>query len=388
MKAGCGSKVISQISSSIITFMGKIFVDDTDLLNMLTELLNIDKLMEITQGNLNAWARLLMGTGGSLKPPKCYWYLITYINNNGVWNYDYYDSNHYELTKPLKDGNRHTIKQLPTSESRKMLGVWSNPRGTDEKHIQEVVLGKTKSFVNRIKSGHLPTYLVWKAYRSCLIPALKYRLSTLATQTVVTQDVLRKWGFELLSYLGVNKHVRTEWRTIPRELGGIGLWNFTVEQCKSWLEALLQHYGRGTTIAKKMIASLEALQLEIGCTHNPLLEDYASRGGLATMCWMKAIWERVNLYNISLILSYIPIPMPRERDHEIVAIITQHEKSPAAQLSLNRVRLHLQAIFLSCIASYSGTHISNENLLPQVEETNMSTYRFPRQCPTSKDWVQ
>ena len=210
MKAGRGSRVISPISSSIITFMGEIFVDETDLLNILTELINIDELMEITQGNLDAWARLLMGTGGSLKPPKCYWYLISYINRDGVWNYD--DSKQYELTIPLPDGNRHSIEQLPTSESRKMLGVWSNPRGTDDKHIHVVVLEKTKSFVNRIKNGHLPTHLVWKAYHSCLIPALKYGLSALATQMVVTQEILRKWEFDLLSYLGVNKHVRTEWR--------------------------------------------------------------------------------------------------------------------------------------------------------------------------------
>jgi hypothetical protein len=140
--------------------------------------------------------------------------------------------------------------------------------------------------------------------------------------------------------------------------------------------------------SKEMIALLEALQLEIGCARNPLSEDYALRGGLATMCWMKAIWERVNFYNINLILSYTSIPTPREQDCEIVLIITQHEKSMTIQQSLNRVRLKLQAIFLSCIASYSGTHISKENLYPQVEETNMSTFKFPRQHPTSKDWAQ
>ena len=386
MKAGRGSKIISPISSSTISFMGEIFVDDTDLLNMLTEVLDIKKLMELTQDNLDAWAKLLMGTGGSLKPPKCYWYLISYINKNGEWDYD--DNLQYDLSIPLQDGSRRIIEQLNTSESRKMLGVWSNPRGTDDKHINEVVIGKTKTFVNSIKNAHLPTYLVWKAYRSCLIPGLKYGLSTLATQTTVTQDLLRKWEFELLSYLGVNKHVRTEWRSIPRELGGIGLWNFTREQCKSWLEAFLQHYGRNTTIAKKMIASLEALQLEIGCSRNPLSEDYTLRGGLATMCWMKAIWERVNFYNIDLILSYNNIPAPRERDCEIVSLITQYEKSAPIQRALNRVRLKLQAIFLSCIVSYSGTQISNENLFPQMEESNMvSTYRFPRQQPTTKDWV-
>ena len=136
-----------------------------------------------------------------MKPPKCYWYLISYINKNGEWDYD--DSLQYDLSIPLQDGSRRIIEQLNTSESRKMLGVWSNPRGIDDKHINEVVIGKTKTFVNSIKNGHLPTYLVWKAYRSCLIPALKYGLSTLATQMECTQNLLRKWEFELLSYLGL-----------------------------------------------------------------------------------------------------------------------------------------------------------------------------------------
>ena len=225
-----------------------------------------------------------------------------------MWDYD--DSLKFNLTIESHNGHRQIIEQLPTSESRKMLGVWSNPRGNDDKHILEVVVGKTKSFLIRVKNGHLPTYLVWKAYRTCLIPGLKYGLSTLATPLSVTTDILRKYEFEILSYLGVNKHVRIEWRTIPRELGGVGLWNFTVKQCISWLEALLQHYSMGNTLAKKMIASLEALQLEIGCTKNPLAEDYQMKGGLATTCWMKAVWERIHFYKIGVVLSYNTTPMP------------------------------------------------------------------------------
>ena len=385
-KAGHGSKITSPISALPINFMGEIFVDDTDLLNILMEIQTIEELMEITQANFDEWSRLLRGTGGALNRDKCYWYLIAYTNKEGVW--DYNDSLKFNLTLESHSGDRQVIEQLPTSEPRKMLGVWSNPRGNDDKHILEVVVGKTKSFLIQVKNGHLPTYLVWKAYRSCLIPALKYGLSTLATPLAVTIDTLRKYEFELLSYLGVNKHVRTEWRSIPRELGGVGLWNFTVEQCISWLEALLQHYGTNSTIAKKMLASLESLQLEIGCAGNPLAENYQMRGGLATSCWMKAVWERIHYYDIGLILSYDKLPMPRERDCEIVNMIVQHEKSLEIQLSLNRVRMKLQVMFLSCITTFRGNQISNEHLYPQDEDNLMSTYRFPKQVPTSRDWVR
>jgi hypothetical protein len=114
----------------------------------------------------------------------------------------------------------------------------------------------------------------------------------------------------------------------------------------------------GNTLAKKMIASLEALQLEIGCTKNPLAEDYQMKGGLATTCWMKAVWERIHFYKIGVVLSYNTTPMPRERDYKIVNMIISHEKSLDTQLSLNRVRMKLKAMFLSCIATPNKQRIS------------------------------
>ena len=109
---------------------------------------------------------------------------------------------------------------------------------------------------------------------------------------------------------------------------------------------------------------------------------------LPTACWMKAIWERLHFYKIELVLSYNKIPLPRERDCEIVKIILLHEKSAEIQLSLNRVRMKLQAIFLSCITTFGGNQISNENLYPQEDESPTSTYQFPKQAPTPTDWIR
>jgi hypothetical protein len=44
------------------------------------------------------------------------------------------------------------------------------------------------------------------------------------------------------------------------------------------LNIFTQHYEAGMTLAKKFTASLEALQLEIGCIRNPLLENYNNLG--------------------------------------------------------------------------------------------------------------
>jgi hypothetical protein len=62
--------VTSPISGETIEFMGEIYVDDTDLLTFLFNLPDLETLMELTQGNLNKWARLLNATGGALNPDK------------------------------------------------------------------------------------------------------------------------------------------------------------------------------------------------------------------------------------------------------------------------------------------------------------------------------
>jgi hypothetical protein len=103
---------------------------------------------------------------------------------------------------------------------------------------------------------------------------------------------------------------------MPREFGGIGLYNLSIEQFISWMEVLLQHYGTGFTTSKKLQASLESRQLEIGCSGNPLNKDYEKSGPLATEGWVKAVWERALYYSFIITLN------TQQRDHHARATAT------------------------------------------------------------------
>ncbi len=46
----------------------------------------------------------------------------------------------------------------------------------------------------------------------------------------IRKILLHALEFEMLSSMGVNKHVKVEWCTIAREFGGIGLYSLSVEQ--------------------------------------------------------------------------------------------------------------------------------------------------------------
>ena len=55
-------------------------------------------------------------------------------------------------------------------------------------------------------------------------------MGTLATSRDTIEDLLHKQEFEMLSYLGVNQHVKKEWKRLPREFRGIGLYDLGAEQ--------------------------------------------------------------------------------------------------------------------------------------------------------------
>ena len=81
---------------------------------------------------------------------------------------------------------------------------------------------------------------------------------------------------------------------------------------------LVQHYGAGSTLALEYSASLEALQLEIGCTGNPLEENYERYHCLATESWVKSFWERLHYYRFSVYLVYTRLELPRRNDATLV----------------------------------------------------------------------
>jgi hypothetical protein len=66
---------------------------------------------------------------------------------------------------------------------------------------------------------------MWKAYHHQLWPGIRYGLATLANNKAALDSLLHKLEFEMLPFLDINKHVKTEWRQLGRLFGGIGLIN-------------------------------------------------------------------------------------------------------------------------------------------------------------------
>jgi len=291
------------------------------------------------------------------------------------------------MSIPLPDGSRAPIAHGEVTTAEKSLGVWSAIDGTDSKHIEENVTSKTVRWITRMRHAHLPARLGWIAYKFKLWPGIRYGIATLATPLEEARRVLQPENFRCLPFLGINRNVKREWRTLHRAFGGIGLFSFPVEQTIGMINMLIQHYGAGTTLAKKISASIEALQLEVGCAGCPFTENYDELHLLATPCWTKSVWERLHYYKFGIHLAYPMIPFPRKRDSLMVRLFWEAGYRDQQLQILNRCRLALKLLFLSDIATACGRFINTSLVLrPIPQDKGMSSFIFPKEIPSRNDW--
>ena len=114
---------------------GTLFVDDIDLehfdLNQ-TEL--IIESHKVLQDSILNWGRLLLTTGGVLKPTKCFYHMISFsLKPDGSWKYDFNDKvPELSIFVPLADGTLAPIDHVPVPTPTKTLGQMTCLMGSSE----------------------------------------------------------------------------------------------------------------------------------------------------------------------------------------------------------------------------------------------------------------
>ena len=232
-----------------------------------------------------------------------------------------------------------------------------------------------------------PWQACWISYGLKLWPAIRYGLGTLARPAKVLDKILSPLEFKLLPIMGVNRHIKTGWRTLPRAFGGAGMLSLMVEHTISAINLLVQHFGTPSIVGKKMSASLEALQLEIGCPGNPLELDYSVYGVLATRCWLQSLWEKLHRFGFRPKLDVIELPPPKVGDASLTSFFVERGARNDTLKSLDRCRLYLELLFMSDIAMADRRQLDDRLLHASGKELASSKYSFPRECPTKQDWV-
>ncbi len=142
---------------------GIIYVDDTDLVHFrMDKDQGKDEAFYRLQEAITNWGKLLIASGGPLKPVKCFFHLISFKwNKDGTWAYkDNADDNEFQAVVPLSDGSARRIQHLGINKHIKTLGSMTCPSGISKGAI-EYMQTKGRAWKDMIMAGKLSRQNVW-----------------------------------------------------------------------------------------------------------------------------------------------------------------------------------------------------------------------------------
>jgi hypothetical protein len=236
-----------------------------------------------------------------------------------------------------------------------------------------------------MKNGHLPSHVVWMAYKDQLWPSLRYRLGTMTNNMEVADKLLNATNYKMVNILGIFRNVSTGLQKLHTTFGGFGLFSLPTKQLISRVNMLFQHYHVSTNLSRKLDALLRYLQLQLGTPRNPLMLDFTKWGHLTPLSWVEILWKSLHDFNIQLYISFPMIPNQREQDQVIMDIFFLQDLGSDNIQSLNRCRGAMEAIFLSDLSPADGRYLEHFIFDPGLA-TAGSTYKFPRERLTRDNW--
>ena len=300
-----GVTIRSPISNEALESAGVLFVDDVDLMTM-AESVDGPALHAEAQACTTDWSHCLNGSGGTLKGEKCFGYMVDYVwQADGSWLYSLVPD--FDLKITLPDGSQESISLLDVDDARITLGIATRPNGDDTHHLRaegsprdkwKYIKTRVETWVNRLVNGRLPAKHAWVSYKLQLWAGVRYGLGVLAIPLAEFGELTKNFAYRVLPKLGVNRNIRTGWRYLHPAFSGCGLLDLSTESVISRLNMFLQHWDNPAPVGSALRASMECLQLEIGCRGCPLDEPYDHMGPHCTHSWVRSFWECVDKFKL------------------------------------------------------------------------------------------
>jgi hypothetical protein len=187
-----------------------------------------------------------------------------------------------------------------------------------------------------------------------------------------------KLNYKILSMSSVRQSVKWELKQMNRGFYGAGYPHPGIECFIAQLGKLLTHYGSHFGIGIHMQALMELLITEAGISTQPLAEEYRIYSKWVTHCWLKSLWEKIDIFNFRVEIQEANLSFPWERDKWLIQKFEWVGIRDGKLLRLNRVRCHQQAVFFLDIIDAIGMAINRGKA--------WSTMIFLQELPLVKDF--
>ena len=387
-RKGHGGHFVCPISHRRGHLAAILYVDDTDLIHINTESLEtVYEAHDAMQRSITNWGQLLIASGGSLKPEKCFYHLVSFDwKPDGTWRYaqnELYEE--ADVVVPMPDGSSVVIDHLSVDDERETLGVMSCPSGKSTA-MNIAMKKKAQDWIDNAKNGKLKRSNLWFMLDKQFWPRVGYGLCTNTSSFSVLSDLLYKQQYQLMPLGGIVRTAKRGIRQTDRGFYGAGCHHPGVECLVEQSNKLLMHYGCQSCVGLKLQISMELLVVELGVSLQPLQESYTKYSSWITHSWLKSLWEKVDLFRIVVEVNNIELVMPREGDQWLMRLFMAVGFSKDQLLRLNRVRIYMQVLFLSDVLGANGKTLDPKYLQKRPDGENWSTIKFPQERPPRKDF--
>jgi hypothetical protein len=361
-----------------------LYVDDSDLFHMTQGMPTDDEFLDLVQRATDDWAGLVHATGGSLKPQKCFWYMLGWLWKKGRARLKTLaELPQTPLQIPQPDGTRVPIVLKKVDCPKKKLGIYTCPTGDFSYHVSQLVETGSE-YAARLSARHLPARDAWMGTHYQLFPKLIYGAAAVTHAPQALEDAYQSIWYKLLPSLRVNRNITKEYRMLPLRFQGLALPNPNIESLSRKIHLLQTNWDTGSTIGKMLHQAYQVFQVEVGLGGNIFSKSYVSFQGLATHGFFRNLWELLERYGILFHLhADFDIPLLRERDRTLMDAVCETGIFTKQEIiSINRSR-HYKGVHSIGDMTYSDGLSMDPTMYTRRSGTSVRD--FPLQHPTGSD---
>jgi hypothetical protein len=130
---------------------------------------------------------------------------------------------------------------------------------------------------------------------------------------------------QALPFLGFNRCITTEFRTLPIEYQRIGMKKWSIEKLAKDITTLIQHWQTNSTLGQVLQLVYESFQMEVGLDGNIITRSYTQLGDLASHSWFKVLWQYSSLYKVKIKFNpkYL-LGSTRQGDKPLIELLIEH----------------------------------------------------------------
>ena len=307
-----GATFTCPISGKAKKISGILYLDDNDLLHLNPE---VDETVEeahvALQASVECWSQLLVATGGSLKPEKCFYHLISYCwDRYGQWTYEANEGRQeFGVSVLLPDGESVPIKHLAIDTPRVTLGVSSCPSGSVMGALSRMS-ARALEWAGDARNSGLPPRDLHLSIKTKFWPRVKFGLCANTAPFTELLEAMHKPYHLMAPVGGLIRSAKREIRYLDGGFYGNGFPHWGIEAPIESTGKVLTHYGTHGLVGVQLIMSVELLITEVGRSNQPFTLNYEVYGDWATDCYMKEMWSRLARFGLQMQLGAMKFDPP------------------------------------------------------------------------------